>query len=97
MVSLGLYAQLAILYVYTVLWRVHFGREERLKRNRARTDHVAARESASIHYALKRVLMGIREARRIIPGLWHQQRESGALESVERVQYEEDAFVRRED
>jgi hypothetical protein len=41
--------------------------------------------------------MGIREARRIIRSLWHQQQESGALESVERVQYEEDAFVRRED
>jgi hypothetical protein len=96
-VSLGLYAQLAILYVYTVLWRVHLGREGTPQAKPRPYDHVAPRESASIHYALKRVLMGIREARRIIRGLWHQQRESGALESVERVQYEEDAFVRRED
>jgi hypothetical protein len=95
-VSLGLYAQLAILYVYTVLWRVHYGRENASSET-APVLHVAPRESASIHYALKRVLMGIREARRIIRSLWHQQRESGALESVERVQHEEDAFVRRED
>jgi hypothetical protein len=69
----------------------------RLKRNRARTITLRQGKSASIHYALKRVLMGIREARRIIRSLRHQQREPGALESMERVQYEQDAFVRRED
>lgn len=50
-----------------------------------------------IHYALKRRLVGIREARRIIRILRRQQRERGALESLERDQYEQDAFVRRED
>jgi hypothetical protein len=41
--------------------------------------------------------MGTWEARRIVRSLRHQQREPGALESTERVQYEQDAFVRRED
>lgn len=97
MVSLGLYAQLAILYVYTVRWRVHYGRERTPQAKPCPYDHVAPSESASIHYALKRVLLGIRDARRIIRSLRHQQREPGALESVERVQYEQDVFVRRED
>ena len=97
MISLGLYVQPAILYVYTVLWRVHYGRERTPQAKPCPYDHVAPRESASIHYALKRVLMGIREARRIIRSLRHQQREPGALESMEHVQYGQDAFVRRED
>jgi hypothetical protein len=96
-VSLGLYVQLAILYVYTVLWQVHYGREKTPQAKSCSYDHVAPREPVSIHYALKRVLMGIREARRIIRSLRHQQREPGTLESLERVQYEQDAFVRRED
>jgi len=39
--------------------------------------------------------MGIGEARRIIRSL-HRNESLGALESLERVQYEQNAFVRRE-
>jgi hypothetical protein len=74
MISLGLYAQLAILYVYTVIWRVHHGRERTPQAKPRPYDHVAPRESASIHCALKRGLMGIRETRRILRSLRHQQR-----------------------
>jgi hypothetical protein len=42
---------------------------ERLERNRAPYDPATPGESATIHYALKTVLMGIREARRIIRGV----------------------------
>ena len=96
-VSLGLYALPAILYVYTVLWQVHHGRERTPRAKPCPYDHAVPGESASIHYAPKRVLTGIREARRTIRSLRHQQREPGALESLERFQYEHDAFVRRDD
>jgi len=41
----------------------------RLERNRAPHDPATPGESAMIHYALKTVLMGIREARRTIRGV----------------------------
>jgi len=67
----------------------------RLERNRAPHDPATPGESAMIHYALKTVLMGIREARRTIRGVRVETQD--ALESLERARRELDAFVRRED
>lgn len=89
--------QLAILYVYTVFWRAHYGRKRTPRAKPCPHDHAARGESATIHYALKRVLMGIREARRIIRSLRVSNESQGALDSLERIQYEQDAFVRWED
>jgi hypothetical protein len=70
---------------------------ERLERNRAPYDPATPGESATIHYALKTVLMGIREARRIIQGIRVSNESQDALESLERAQHELDGFIRRED
>ncbi|MGF7137450.1 hypothetical protein P3T40_008963 [Paraburkholderia sp. EB58] len=70
---------------------------ERLERNRAPYDPTTPGESATIHYALKTVLMGIREARRIIQGIRVSNESQDALESLERARHELDGFIRRED
>jgi hypothetical protein len=77
MISLGLYVQPAILYVYTVVWRVHHGRERTPRAKPCPYGHAAPAEPASIHYALGRALMGIGEACWIIHSLRHRQREPG--------------------
>jgi hypothetical protein len=43
------------------------------------------------------VLMGIREARRIIRGVRVSNESQDALESLERARHELDGFIRRED
>jgi hypothetical protein len=97
MLSLGLSVQLVILYVYTVLHETAMDERERLERNGARSDPVTAEDSAVMHYALKTVLMGLREARRIIGGVRDSDGTQGALASLERARCELDAFIRQED
>ena len=75
---------------------------ERLERNRSPYDPATPGESATIHYALKTVLMGIREARRIIRGVrvsnesrihWSRSSEPGTNwmgSSVGRIQMADD-------
>jgi hypothetical protein len=70
---------------------------ERLERNRAPHDPATPGESATIHYALKTVLMGIRDASRIIRGVRVSNESQDALESLDRLQHELDGFIRRED
>jgi hypothetical protein len=70
---------------------------ERLERNRAPHDPATPGESAMIHYALKTVLTGIGEARRIICGVRISNETQDALESLERARRELDMFIRRED
>ena len=70
---------------------------ERIERNRAPHDPATPGESATIHYALKTVLMGIRSAHRTIRGVRISNETQDALESLERARRELDAFVRRED
>jgi hypothetical protein len=70
---------------------------ERPERNHAPYDPATPGESATIHYALKTVLMGIREARRIIRGVCVSNESQDALESLERARRELDGFIRRED
>jgi hypothetical protein len=73
------------------------GERERLARNRAPCDPATPGESATIHYALKTVLMGITEARRIILDVRVSNETQDALESLERARHELDVFIRRED
>jgi len=54
-------------------------------------------ESATIHYAQKRVLLEIREARQIICGVRVSNETQHALASLERTRRELDEFIRRED
>ena len=67
------------------------------ERNRVPDDPATPGESATIHYASKTVLTGIREARRIIRGVRISNETQDALELLERVQRELDVFIRRED
>jgi hypothetical protein len=70
---------------------------ERIERNRAPYDPATPGESATIHYALKTVLMGISEARRIIRGVRVSNETQDALESLERARHVLNGFIRRED
>jgi hypothetical protein len=70
---------------------------ERLARNRAPYDPATPGESGTIHYALKTVLMGIRQACVIIRGVRISNETQDALESLERARHELDGFIRRED
>jgi len=59
---------------------------ERRERNRVPDDSATPGESATIHYVLKTVLTGIREARRIVRSVLVSNETQGSLELLERVQ-----------
>jgi hypothetical protein len=70
---------------------------ERSGRHRVPYDLATPEESAVIHHALKAVLMGIGQARRIIFGVRVSNETQDALELPERAERELDSFIRRED